>query len=145
MAIIKCHECGEAVSEYAAACPDCGFPIARKVERRRPRGVFLAMAVAGACIWIFLAATSDRVADQDVVALGKAELRKQAKDPDSVQFGEVWEGRTTRGTPIACGTFNAKNSFGAYTGEKRFTAAADIVMIEGGAVFDEWWQQSCRR
>lgn len=28
MALIKCPECGNKVSEYAATCPHCGGPIA---------------------------------------------------------------------------------------------------------------------
>ncbi len=31
MALIKCPECGRQVSDQAAACPECGYPI-RKVE-----------------------------------------------------------------------------------------------------------------
>ena len=28
MALIKCPECGKAVSDKAEACPNCGFPVA---------------------------------------------------------------------------------------------------------------------
>ena len=31
MALINCPECGRQVSDQAAACPECGYPI-RKVE-----------------------------------------------------------------------------------------------------------------
>ena len=27
MALIKCPECGKEVSDKAAACPNCGFPV----------------------------------------------------------------------------------------------------------------------
>ncbi|HEE9829758.1 TPA: zinc-ribbon domain-containing protein, partial [Citrobacter freundii] len=30
MALIKCKECGEQVSDKAASCPKCGAPIAKK-------------------------------------------------------------------------------------------------------------------
>jgi len=30
MALIKCPECGKEISDRAAACPNCGFPIASK-------------------------------------------------------------------------------------------------------------------
>lgn len=30
MALVRCPECGKAVSEHAKACPNCGYPIARK-------------------------------------------------------------------------------------------------------------------
>lgn len=29
MALVRCPECGKAVSEHAKACPNCGYPIAR--------------------------------------------------------------------------------------------------------------------
>lgn len=32
MALIKCEECGKEVSDKAASCPNCGAPIASKVE-----------------------------------------------------------------------------------------------------------------
>ena len=31
MALVKCPECGNAVSTEAPACPSCGFPIAAKI------------------------------------------------------------------------------------------------------------------
>ena len=32
MALIKCPECGNNVSEYAAHCPHCGFNIAEELK-----------------------------------------------------------------------------------------------------------------
>ena len=38
MALIKCPECGNEVSENAANCPNCGNPIAQKEQRpQQPR------------------------------------------------------------------------------------------------------------
>ena len=31
MALIKCSECGKTVSDMAASCPNCGYPIAKNV------------------------------------------------------------------------------------------------------------------
>ncbi len=31
MALVKCPECGNAVSTEAPACPSCGFPVAAKM------------------------------------------------------------------------------------------------------------------
>lgn len=56
----------------------------------------------------------------------KKVILEMAKDPDSVRFYDV---RKT--TPVSvCGEFNAKNSFGAYAGRKRFisTIALGIYM-----------------
>ena len=43
MALIKCPECGkENVSEYAEACPNCGFPIAEyAIERINMEKIFM--------------------------------------------------------------------------------------------------------
>ena len=30
MALIKCHDCGKEISNQAASCPGCGYPIASK-------------------------------------------------------------------------------------------------------------------
>ena len=32
MALIKCPECGRQVSDKAAACPDCGYPINSSIQ-----------------------------------------------------------------------------------------------------------------
>lgn len=32
MSLIKCPECGKEISEHAKECPNCGFPIEKKVE-----------------------------------------------------------------------------------------------------------------
>ncbi len=33
MALIKCPECGSEVSEQAASCPKCGYPIREYVDQ----------------------------------------------------------------------------------------------------------------
>lgn len=61
------------------------------------------------------------------------------KDPDSAQF------RSQKGF---CGEVNSKNSFGGYTGFKRFIASSsDFVAIEGDTIsiseFQKAWGQVC--
>ena len=34
MALIKCPECGKAVSDKAEACPNCGYPVASSQPER---------------------------------------------------------------------------------------------------------------
>lgn len=91
--------------------------------------------------------------DYAVVEAGKDAVRAISKDPDAVQFGEVWAGR---GTPadapgdsveVACGTFNAKNSFGAYTGMQRFMAGSNGVLTDekDRALLDQTWHKHCDR
>lgn len=35
MALIKCHECGEAVSDHSRACPKCGARVIATINRPR--------------------------------------------------------------------------------------------------------------
>lgn len=52
MALVKCGECGEQVSDQAKACPKCGAPPAKA----KPAGVplWLMLAVAGGAVWFFM-------------------------------------------------------------------------------------------
>ena len=46
---------------------------------------------------------------------------KSSKDPSSVRFGEVFKGHDKTGKErFICGYVNAKNSYGGYTGMKKF-------------------------
>ncbi|AUC08280.1 hypothetical protein BVG18_08495 [Acinetobacter lwoffii] len=61
------------------------------------------------------------------------------KDPDSAKF------RNMNGK---CGEVNSKNSFGAYTGYKRFFATQSLVIIddvnEDRSTFEKIWNDMCR-
>ncbi|WP_286936162.1 hypothetical protein [Achromobacter sp. UBA4530] len=63
------------------------------------------------------------------------------KDPDSAKF---------RNQKSFCGEVNAKNSFGGYTGFKRYIAASkDLVVFEGDknlerGAFQEAWKEFCK-
>jgi len=66
-------------------------------------------------------------------------LHNYLKDPISAQI------RNHKGY---CGEVNSKNSFGAYTGFKRFIATSSMVLIEGeslkGPEFQKTWEQLCK-
>ena len=81
-----------------------------------------------------------------IVSTAKDAVRSQSKDPDAVQFGKVWVGQVKQ-SKVACGTFNGKNSYGAYSGEQRFIAGGDLVMTDErhGALINRMWQDSCER
>ncbi len=77
----------------------------------------------------------------------QAQVRSRLKDPASAQFADLRQG-TTRpsGTPVVCGTVNAKNGFGGYTGPTRFIANAGAVALRQPAkakAFDDLWNRSC--
>lgn len=69
-------------------------------------------------------------------------IESRMKDPDSVKFGAIF----SRGESHVCGSFNAKNSFGGYVGEKGFVAdmRTQRVHIQGeSAEFQDYWARIC--
>lgn len=61
------------------------------------------------------------------------------KDPESARFQGV---HVKWGT--VCGEVNAKNSFGGYTGFKRFLSIdGDVLRMEGGDYFADGWETYC--
>lgn len=81
------------------------------------------------------------------VEKGKELVKYRLKDPSSAQFRNVYFVRArVGGAPTTCGEVNAKNSFGAMTGFRRFLSAGrlEFTMIEGdNADFDEIWKGMC--
>ena len=55
----------------------------------------------------------------------KVAVKKRVKDPASVQFGSVFVHKGW-----VCGWYNAKNSFGGYTGSERFIYEVDTGYLE---------------
>lgn len=79
--------------------------------------------------------------------LGKSEIVKMLRDPDSAQFGDARVSRK-QGPPVICGTVNSRNGFGGMTGSKRFIAAPGVMsVIEGenmtASEFSGSWNQFC--
>jgi len=78
----------------------------------------------------------DRAIAMEVDA--KIALKNFLKDPDSAQI------RNQHGF---CGEVNSKNSFGGYTGFKRFIASSAIVAIDGenmeSSEFQTVWEKFC--
>lgn len=70
-------------------------------------------------------------------------VRAKLKDPDSAQF----QNQFISSKDAACGEVNAKNSFGGYTGFKRYVSAGrDLTVLEsdaGAGEFDAAWQRAC--
>ena len=81
----------------------------------------------------------------------KRAVRASLKDPDSARFGDISLRKVTvpgktQQLDVACGTVNAKNSFGGYVGDRRFIAypKASIALVDdGGATFTDMWINSC--
>ena len=63
-----------------------------------------------------------------VTSMGQAAVKRRLMDPESARFGEQWTGGP-EGT-VFCGKVNAKNAFGAYTGEELYFGILDAVMLD---------------
>lgn len=71
-------------------------------------------------------------------------LSSRLKDPDSAQFGEDYVSRRS-GAPVVCGSVNARNSFGGYTGTTRYVGAGDGATFMESEVpdFPDLWAKMC--
>lgn len=71
-------------------------------------------------------------ASDDLIAQAKESLTKDLKDPYSAVFEGIYMGKAANGAPVVCGTINAKNAYGAYTGRKRFYYLPGHAKIDDG-------------
>lgn len=83
------------------------------------------MKLIYAILLIFSFFSSHLFADEldeyaELIESSKSHIVTDFKDPYSAVFENIFIGRAKNGTPVVCGTVNAKNSYGAYTGRKRF-------------------------
>lgn len=71
-------------------------------------------------------------------------VAKRLKDPDSAQFSNDYVSYKI-GAPVACGTVNAKNSFGGYAGSQRYIGAGTLGVFLSSDVsdFDSLWRKLC--
>ena len=75
----------------------------------------------------------------DIQTDSRIALKNYLKDPDSAEI------RNHNGN---CGEVNSKNSFGGYTGFRRFIASSAIVAVEGENMnadeFQKAWETVCQ-
>ena len=88
----------------------------------------------------------DSDAHQEFIRVAKQRITSGLKDPSSVQWQDLY--LSQRHTLALCGQINAKNSYGAYVGFKRFYSAVDPLFVETddgrvGGVFAQLWPFVC--
>lgn len=68
-----------------------------------------------------------------LVAKAKTAITRDLKDPESAKFRDIgiYKSTTGKGGVSVCGEINAKNSYGAYGGFRRFLVSDEIAVIEG--------------
>lgn len=160
MALTYCHECGKQISSEVKACPQCGAPANRlrqitaeaRVAKGQPAtfsaaeqatidrrarwltvGFFvLLMAGVGTCASVLdvPSLSSPTMTDAEKLGYMAVELvRGTLKDPKSATFSRV---HVDTAAGVTCGTVNAKNGFGGYTGDDWF-----LVRMSGQIVLGE--------
>lgn len=85
-----------------------------------------------------------RMFGAQTVTASKRAVAAQMKDPESVQFKDVYANYTEEYDIVACGRVNAKNGFGGYTGFKRFVSDGKRVILEGRDNLAGAWAGACR-
>lgn len=80
----------------------------------------------------------------EVKALIEQSVERALKDPDSAEFRGFFPGEAN-GNVMGCGEVNSKNTFGGYTGFKKYVSGGgDTVGFEGEtAGFEEAWNTYC--
>lgn len=79
----------------------------------------------------------------ETIVAAKRAVRASLKEPDSAQFKDVYANYTEEFGVVACGQFNAKNSYGAYPGFKRFISSGKSVILEGKDNIADAWTGAC--
>lgn len=183
MALIKCSECGNEISDKAAACPKCGAPApgapakapapapAPAAPVKKPPtqygcgSLILLLLIGGAVFSSFLdrrAPTASqsavnappspeqqlREAARAALALAERAVRAGLKDPESAKFGKLIAVKTEAGGVLVCGDVNARNSFGAYGGSKKFMWSLSVTVLEESMPAREFakaWNATCAK
>lgn len=83
---------------------------------------------------------------KDFAANAKAVLTRRFKDPESAKFRNLFI--SDKGVTTLCGEVNAKNSYGAYVGFRRFysngsTELTDVENPRDNFVFNGMWPSMC--
>lgn len=130
MALIDCWECGKQISDKAKQCPNCGAKKKSNIGK-----LFLLLIVVG--VAIIAISTINTKPSQSFEQNAEKYLKQRMKDPSSfkliskqtnhyktkAEIGGVIE--TTESISM-CGTYSAKNSFGAYAGKDRYIVVGSV-------------------
>lgn len=74
------------------------------------------------------------------ISMAQVAVKGLLKDPSSAKFSEEYI------TPVntVCGTVNAKNSLGAYSGSDRYIYNGSAYIDDGGNGFSSLWKSLCK-
>lgn len=80
----------------------------------------------------FLLSATIASASEELVQEAKQKVSSNFKDPYSAVFEGVYMGNAANGDPVVCGTVNAKNSYGAFVGRRRFYYLPGTPYVDDG-------------
>ena len=73
--------------------------------------------------------------NEEQIAIVKEGIKRSLKDPNSADFGAMKAADTDKkGIVHVCGTVNAKNSFGGYSGQSPYVGVLGSMESEGKTV-----------
>lgn len=83
----------------------------------------------------------EKIEEMNQVSFGEKRLKNSLKDPSSAEIRNSRLGKSG----VICGEVNAKNSFGAFTGYKKFIQIGTTTLMEdGSSEFSKEWSDMCR-
>lgn len=160
MALIKCGECKKQISDKAAACPHCGAPAGltankktisadmKKEKKTHPVTMGIAIFFGFGLLMHLISGeplSGGPPTDGDYRVSARAAVESVLKDPDSAQFGDLIVRDTAQGK-VVCGTVNAKNGFGGFTGHEPFFVLNGNVAMNSnipGGMFMSLFNKLC--
>lgn len=146
----KCWKCSAFYPVEDTVCPSCQAHPAFAVMRKAVGYVLVfSVAVSGA---YFIGSNFIGVKDPKTpkenraIANALTAIRQNLKDPESADFG-LARAYAADGTIYVCGTVNAKNSFGGYTGKRRYiyeSVRGSLKIESGDESFSDDWLSNCQ-
>lgn len=167
MALIQCPDCGKEFSDQAAACPNCSRPNKAPPPATEKKGGCLGRGCLGLLL-IFVVvgmitavvgdssksssapsstSASSETDDGILKYQGEDLVKRQLRDPESADFRDVIV--VHKGSDVTvCGSVNAKNGFGGFSGYSDFLVIGPLALIEpndGSASFVRMWNRYCAK
>ena len=105
MAIVKCAECGEALSDTAKSCPHCGAPAKKAIPKSQKLAKIIVLSVGAVWIYSIFSGSTSRdsaptFAEEDALVICKQAIRSTAKDPEKADIPTIKGGLANDGTYV---------------------------------------------
>jgi len=94
MAIVKCAECGGALSDTAKTCPHCGAPAKKAIKKSQTAAKLIVVLVGSVWLYgIFTGSTSDKktrtFGEPEALFICQEAIKATAKDPEKANIPYV--------------------------------------------------------